>query len=192
MHLLHLVPFSLPQPHGWAAAMWGRPWSGGVMKWFPPNSLSVHKEMREEFLDTSAGEMDSYPRSIHWMAAYHLFTRYILHSSCDIKGEKWFLFVCCQRSDLSVTAQAAVQLIRHVHLQLRSLSWCCMIRNMCLATFPWTSWSCLATRIPENWVWHKNKTEDEFGNGRSFPFFPITQLFSTSICCTHSVSILAV
>lgn len=163
-------------------------------QWFPPNSVSVHKEMREEFLEISAGEMDLYPRSIHWMATYHLLTRHILHSSCNINGAKCFLFLCCQTSDLTVIVQAAVQLINQVHLHLCET---CVIRNMCLATFPWTLWSCLATRIPENWAWHGNRMEGALGNGSSMvcvsPSFskPIL-FFFTSICCSHSVSILAV
>lgn len=163
-----------------------------IGQWFPPSSASMHKEMREEFSETSAGEMYLYLRSIHWMATYHLLTRHILHSSCNIKGAKWFLFLCCQRSDLTVTVQAAVQLINQVHLQLCET---CVIRNMCLATFPWTPWSCLATRIPENWAWHRMPWKRHLGMGAVWSVFPhISQnpLFFTSISCSHSVPILAV
>lgn len=48
--------------------------------------------------------------------AYQLFTRLLLHSFYDIKGVKLCLLFCLLISDLTVTAQAVVQLIQQVHL----------------------------------------------------------------------------
>lgn len=67
-------PSSLPQQRGKAAATQGRPYSDGdmrnsmVIQWFPPDSASVHEEIREELVETSASGMELYPRSIHRMA----------------------------------------------------------------------------------------------------------------------------
>lgn len=72
--------------------------------------------MREELLETPASGMDLYPRLILRMAYIPVVIRLLLHSSCDIKGAKWFLLLCLLRSDLTVTVQAVVQLIQQVHL----------------------------------------------------------------------------
>lgn len=53
-----------------------------------------------------------------WLT-YQLFTRLLLHSSRDIKGEKRFLLLCLPGSDLTITVQAVVELIHQVHSHCR-------------------------------------------------------------------------